>query len=71
MTIIIIAAIVLGVSLAILYYVIYHAVKNAQRDGDIGTIKKLLIRKMMKEGFSRHEIVEIVQSKEEEFWIKT
>lgn len=71
-TIIIISVITLVVSLVILYYIILNAVKNAIKDGDYyGRAQtRLLIKKMLKEGFTRHDIVEIIDDKDNDFWNK-
>lgn len=71
-TIVIIAVIAVGISLAILYYIIFNAVKNAIKDGDYyGRAQtRLLIKKMLKEGISKQEIVSTIDDYEIDFWNK-
>lgn len=65
-----IAVVSLGVFCAILYFIILNAVKNANKDGDYyGRAQmRLLIKKMLKDGFKRHEIVEIIDDADNDFW---
>lgn len=71
-SLLLVAVIALAVFCIILYYIIFNAVRNANKTSEYyGRAQmRLEIKKMLKDGFARHDIVEITDDKENDFWSK-